>query len=243
MILKEANIMNNPNKMLSKRTMKIHLFIVLFYALFTVIICFKYNIDPISPFTRLIVIYFWSGIVAWVLWKTIIKSEKTINVLFNVLFLLVFASQLITPILKNYSTNVQNTEDKSVHFKIEHQEDSSISNAKELAKNGSENIEDKVRRMELAIREEIKRLGHPAETVQLYDVFEMGSEYSVFCFLYKDNDLFGAYFYCPEANRYILYNTVEDMDQIAVFESLDAIQKKNWIRENFAKLAGFSFPI
>ena len=235
--------MNNPNKMLSKSTMKIHLVIASLYALVTVIFCFKYNIDPVSPFSRLLSTYAWSGIVSLILWKTIIKSTKIINVFFNILFLLIFSFQLITPILKDYNTNVQNSENRSIHYKTEHQEDKSISNVKESANNRSDSIEDKVHRMEFAIREEIKRLGHPAETVQLYDMFEMGSDYSVFCFLYKENDFVGAYFYCPKANRYLIYNTVEDMDKIAVFDNLDANQKKNWIRENFAKLADFNFPI
>ena len=235
--------MNRPNIFISKITIKFHLVIVALYALVTIIFCFKYNIDPLSPFYQIFITYAWSGIVSWILWKTIIKSKKIINVVFNILFLFIFASQLITPLLKNYNTNIQNSENKSAHYKIDHQENSNISNPEQFAINKSENIEDKVSRMEFAIKEEINRLGHPAETVQLYDVIEIGSDYSVFCFLYRNNDLFGAYFVCPEANRYIIYNTVEDMDQIAVFDSLGANQKKDWVRENFAKLAGFNFPI
>ena len=115
-------------------------------------------------------------------------------------------------------------------------------NVREVTDDVGENAKDMIQKMEYAIKEQINRMGYRAEYVKLYDMFEMENDIPVFCFLYKDKDFVGAYFFCPSASRYVIYNTANDMEKFDVFTKLETNQKIDWIRKDFEDLTAYLFP-
>ena len=232
---------NTKKYFLSKTTQRIHFAITFLYVCTTIYLCLKYSIDPVSPFSHLLTTYILAGGAAWIFWRITRKSGMVANIVFNLSFLFFFIGLLISPILQNYHGQLNDMKGQTnyAHLKKNDTKNSSI---KSLQKANTDELATKKLEIEGVIKNHIKELGYQVSEVELYDVVEMGNGYSVYCFLYKSNQFIGAYFICPSSERYVIFNTAEDMEDFKVFSNIPEEKKNFWIRDLFTSYAGFTFP-
>ena len=87
---------------LPKTTQRIHFVIASLYAIITIFLCWKYKIDPVSPFGHLLTTYLLAGGIGWISWRIARKSDLVANLVFNLSFVFFLIALLVPLALKNF---------------------------------------------------------------------------------------------------------------------------------------------
>jgi len=113
------------------------------------------------------------------------------------------------------------------------------SKPKEIAEKNKRGI---IEKLENFCTKNITSLGYSIDKIKFVDVIDINDELFVFCLLYKSGDFTGAYFWSPKANRYVIYNTTENMESYNQLMKMLPDKKKHFIRSEFIKYAKYEFP-
>lgn len=138
--------------------------------------------------------------------------------------------------------HIQNDFKKDKESTVSSLDKTKLTTEEKPKKISDENSRDIIRELEDSCRDQIISLGYKANKVILFDVIDMKKDFHVFCFLYRSDDFTGAYFLSPNANRYVIYNTDEDMLNFKKLIKMSPEKKRDYIRSDFIKYAKFEFP-
>ena len=100
------------------------------------------------------------------------------------------------------------------------------SKPKEIAEKNKRGI---IGKLENFCTKHMTSLGYSIGKINLVDVIDINDDLSVFCLLYKSGDFIGAYIFAP-LNKYVLYNTTEDMKRFNNLIKMPPDRKKHFIR-------------
>lgn len=77
-------------------------------------------------------------------------------------------------------------------------------------------------------------ISNSIDKIKLIDIIDMGDDLSVFCLLFKSDDFTGACIFAPR-NKFVIYNTIEDMKKFNKLMKMPPDKKKHFIRSEFLK--------
>jgi len=112
------------------------------------------------------------------------------------------------------------------------------SKPKEIAETNKRGI---IGKLENFCTKQMTSLGYSIDKIKLIEVIDINDDSSVFCLLYNRGDFTGAYFFSPNTNRYVIYNTAEDMQSFNQLMKMPSDKKKQFIRSEFTKISKKNF--
>lgn len=197
---------------------------------------------PLDYIASFLLILVWSSLASWIVWRLSGRKEKGGSLTFKIVLIIILLSKLA-----QYGINIANenqnksslTETSAIHTE---QRNNMDTNTAIGANSDEQKKEQAAKEVEAFVFDQIQNLGHKVKSVKLSHVVNIGPDYFVLILLYKTNDFVGAYFISPEAERFVIYDTDDDMTIYKSMLEMNEEDVKTIIRDDFKRLADFEFP-
>ena len=191
----------------------------------------------------LLSILIWSSLASWIVWRFSGRKEKGGSLTFKIVLTVILLAKFAQYGINAYENQINNESTLSETSVKQTQQSNNMDTNSTTGTNSDEQKEEQiVKDLEAFVFDQIQSLGHQVNSVKLLYFVNIGPDHSVFILLYKTNDFAGAYFLCPEAKRYVIYDTDDDMKIFKSMYEMNEEDVKNIIRDDFKRLADFEFP-
>ena len=191
----------------------------------------------------LLSILIWSSLASWIVWRFSGRKEKGGSLTFKIVLTVILLAKFAQYGINAYENQINNESTLSETSVKQTQQSNNMDTNSTTGTNSDEQKEEQiVKDLEAFVFDQIQSLGHQVNSVKLLYFVNIGPDHSVFILLYKTNDFAGAYFLCPEAERYVIYDTDDDMKTFKSMHEMNEEDVKNIIRDDFKRLADFEFP-